>query len=131
MKIAIVGGGYVGLSCAMLLAQNNKVTLFDTDHEKVEMLNSQISPLEDQDIKNYLKKNINNFLATTNKRIAYLDANYVIIATPTDYDETIDYLDTSSIELVISDVININPDAVIIIKSTIPVGFTSRIRKKI
>jgi UDPglucose 6-dehydrogenase len=130
MKIAIAGGGYVGLSSAMLLAQKNKVTLFDINHKKVEMLNNNISPLDDKDIKKFLKKNSDNFLATTNKKIAYLNADYVIIATPTDYDETIDYLDTSSVESVISDVTNINQEAVIIIKSTIPVGFTSRIRKK-
>lgn len=130
MKIAIAGGGYVGLSSAMLLAQKNKVTLFDINHKKVELLNNEISPLDDKDIKKYLKKNSNNFKATTNKKIAYLNADYVIIATPTDYDETIDYLDTSSVESVIEDVIKVNQDAIIIIKSTIPVGFTSRIRKK-
>lgn len=130
MKIAVAGIGYVGLANAILLSQHNEVVAVDVFQEKADMINNRISPLVDKEIEEYLKQKELNLRATTDGAGAYRDAEYIIIATPTNYDPNRNYFDTSSIEAVIELVMEVNRDAVMIIKSTVPVGYTEKIKKK-
>lgn len=130
MKIAVAGTGYVGLSISVLLAQHHKVTAVDILPEKVEMINDRISPIRDEYIEKYFAEKTLNLTATLEAETAYRDADFVVIAVPTNYDSQKNYFDTSAVEAVIQYVIECNPDAIIIIKSTIPVGFTASVREK-
>ena len=129
-KIAIAGTGYVGLSLAVLLAQKNQVTAVDIIPEKVEMINNKKSPIQDDYIEKYLAEKELNLVATTDGASAYKDAEFVIIAAPTNYDSKKNFFDTSAVEAVIELVMSVNPEAIMIIKSTIPVGYTESVRKK-
>ena len=129
MKITVAGAGYVGLSNAILLAQHNEVIAIDVIQEKVDMINDKISPIVDKEIEDYLKNKELNLVATTDPYKAYKDADFVIISTPTNYDEELNHFNTRTVEAVIANVLSINPEAIMVIKSTVPVGYTEKIKK--
>jgi UDPglucose 6-dehydrogenase len=128
MKIAVVGAGYVGLANALLLAKKNEVVALDVVHEKVELINQKKSPIQDRGIQDFLSNESLNFRATLDEVDAYMGADFVVIATPTDYDPTTGQFNTQSIDAVIEDIVKVNPNAVIVIKSTVPVGYTAKTR---
>ena len=130
MKIAVAGVGYVGLSLAVLFAQQNEVYAVSTTKAKVDMINSGKSPIVDKEIENFLANKKLNLTATTDKELAYKDADFVVVATPTNYDENLNHFDTSAVEDVIETVIRVNPEAIMVIKSTVPVGYTERVRQQ-
>ena len=130
MKIAIAGTGYVGLSNAVLLAQHNEVVAVDIIQEKVDMINDKISPIADKEIQEFLSEKELNLKATMDSDIAYKNADFVIISTPTNYDEELNYFNTNSVEAVIQNVLKVNPETTIVIKSTVPVGYTKKVREK-
>ncbi|MBR3399507.1 MAG: UDP-glucose 6-dehydrogenase, partial [Prevotella sp.] len=129
-KIAVAGTGYVGLSIATLLSQRNQVTAVDVIKEKVDMVNRRQSPIVDRELEEYLTTKDLNLRATLDAEEAYRDADFVVIATPTNYDSRMNFFDTSAVEAVIKLVLKVNPDAIMVIKSTIPVGFTENVRRK-
>ncbi|WP_303194448.1 nucleotide sugar dehydrogenase, partial [Thomasclavelia spiroformis] len=130
MKIAVAGTGYVGLSISTLLAQHHEVVALDIIKEKVDMINNHISPIQDKEIEEFLKTKDLNLKATLDKEVAFKNAKFVVISTPTNYDENKNYFDTSSVEETIESVLKINPEAIMVIKSTIPVGFTKAMKEK-
>ncbi|MGB1989426.1 MAG: nucleotide sugar dehydrogenase, partial [Cycloclasticus pugetii] len=130
MKIAIAGAGYVGISLALLLSQRNQVVIFDISAERIALLKQKKSPIDDSDVKQFLKDDSLSLVATNDQYEAYNEADYVIIATPTNYNVDTNAFDTSSIETVVGDVLSINPEAVMVIKSTIPVGYTYKVREQ-
>ena len=130
MKIAVAGVGYVGLSLAVLFAQHNEVYAVSTTPRKVDMINSGKSPIVDKEIEHFLKEKKLDLTATTDKELAYKDAEFVVVATPTNYDENLNYFDTSAVEDVIETVLRVNPEAIMVIKSTVPVGYTERVREQ-
>ena len=130
MKIAVAGTGYVGLSIATLLAQHNEIIAVDIIEEKVNMINAKKSPIQDNEIEDFLANKELNLFATLDAENAYKDAKFVIIAAPTNYDSKKNFFDTSAVENVIETVLQVNPNAIMVIKSTIPVGYTQSVRKK-
>ena len=130
MKIAVAGTGYVGLSNAVLLAQHNEVVAVDIIQEKIDMINDKVSPIADKEIQEFLSEKKLNLIATMDSDIAYKNADFVIISTPTNYDEELNYFNTDSVEVVIQNVLKVNTEATIVIKSTVPVGYTKKVREK-
>lgn len=129
MRIAVAGTGYVGLSVAVILAQHHEVVAVDINHDKVDLINQRVSPIVDPEISDYLSNAELSLRATTDGGPAFQEATYVVVATPTDYDPATNYFDTSTVESVTAQVLAANPDAVIVVKSTVPVGFTQRLRE--